>query len=116
MEYAVRGGRVSSLRGTVANLLNIKPIMQVKDGLIVEAGKVRTRRKALDFMIEFVKERVGDQPVKLAVLHAGAPADGEALLEKARAEFKATESLLVDLAVAVAINLGPGALGVVAVP
>lgn len=116
LEYAVRGGRVSSLRGTVANLLNIKPIMQVKDGLIVEAGKVRTRRKALDFMIGFVKERVGSQPVKLAVLHAGALADGEALLEKARPEFNATEAILVDLAVGVAINLGPGALGVVAVP
>jgi DegV family protein with EDD domain len=42
LEYAVKGGRVSALRSTMASLLNIKPIMQLENGLIVEAGKVRT--------------------------------------------------------------------------
>jgi DegV family protein with EDD domain len=116
LEYAVKGGRVSGFRSTVASLLNIKPIMQVKDGLVVEAGKVRTYRKALQYIVDFVKERVGDRPVKMMVIHAGAPQGARELMELARPQFQATEALTVDMAVAVAINLGPGALGIVAIP
>jgi DegV family protein with EDD domain len=114
LEYAVKGGRVGALRSTVANLLNIKPIMTLKDGLIVEAGKVRTYGKALNYIVDFVKKRADGRPVQLAVIHAGALQAGEELLVKAKAELNATEALIADMAVAVAINLGPGALGIVA--
>lgn len=116
LEYAVKGGRVSSFRGTMASLLNIKPIMQVKDGLIVEAGKVRTSKKALAYIIDFIKERVGTRPVRLAIIHAGDKAGAEELLAKAKPEFNTIEVIQVDMAIAVAINLGPGALGIVAIP
>lgn len=116
LEYAVKGGRVSSLRSAVATLLSIKPIMTLDDGIIVEAGKVRTYKKALDYMVDAVRTDVGRRPIQLAVMHAGKPEAGQALLEKARPHFNVTESFFVDMAVAVAINLGPGALGLVAIP
>jgi DegV family protein with EDD domain len=116
LEYAVKGGRVSGFRSTVASLLNIKPIMQVKDGLVVEAGKVRTYKKALQYIVDYVKERVGDRPVKMMIIHAGDRQGARELMELARPQFQATEALTVDMAVAVAINLGPGALGIVAIP
>lgn len=116
LEFAVKGGRVSALRSTMASLLNIKPVMQLKDGEIVEAGKVRTHKKAMQFMVDFVKERVGNQPVKLAYIHANAPGGAIELKQLAAPSFNATEELTVDLCVAVAINLGPGTLGLVAIP
>jgi DegV family protein with EDD domain len=116
LEYAVKGGRVGSLRSTVATLLSIKPIMTLRDGVIVEAGKVRTYGKALAYIVDFVKERAAGRPVKLAVIHAGALEAGEALLERARMEIEHTEALMADMALPVAVNLGPGALGIVALP
>lgn len=116
LEYAVKGGRVSSLRSAVATVLNIKPIMTLDDGIIVEAGKVRTYGKAVNYMIDAARDDVGDQPVKLAVMHAGKPDAGHSLLEKARLHFNVKEEFFMDMAVAVAINLGPGAMGLVAVP
>ncbi|MCA9990240.1 MAG: DegV family protein [Ardenticatenaceae bacterium] len=116
LEYAVKGGRVSSMRSTMATLLNIKPIMTLKDGIITEAGKVRTYNKALAYMIDAVKADVGDKPVKLAVMHGGAEQAGRSLLEMARSSFNITEEYLVNMAISVAINLGPGALGLVAIP
>lgn len=116
LEYAVRGGRVSGLRSAIASLLNIKPLMQVKDGHIIEAGKVRTQGKALQFMLDFVKAQVGDRPVKMAVLHANAPEAGRGLQAMASPVLNATEEILLDLCVPVAINLGPGAVGLVAIP
>lgn len=116
LEYAVKGGRVSSLRAGFASLLNIKPIMTLEDGVIVEAGKVRTYKKALDWMVDAVATDVGTSPVNLAVMHANSGAAGEALLEKARTVLNVREEFFMDMAVAVAINLGPGALGLVAIP
>lgn len=116
LEFAVKGGRVSALRSTVASLLNIKPVMQLKDGEIVEAGKVCTHKKALQFMINFVKEQVGDQPVKVAYIHANTLDGAVELNQLAGPAFNTTEQLTVDLCVAVAINLGPGTLGLVAIP
>ncbi len=116
LNYAVRGGRVSSLQGTVASLLRIKPIMKLEDGLIVEAGKVRTYKKALDYIIEYIHERVGDQEIQLAFMHANDPNGAVELQKKAKPRFNAKEMFTVSMGIPVAINLGPGALGIVAVP
>ncbi len=116
LEYAVKGGRVSALRSTFASLLNIKPIMQLKDGEIVEASKVRTYKKAQSYMVDYVLERVGDRPVKIAYLHARDHKGMAALQALARPRLNIVEEMEVDLAIAVAINLGPGALGMVAIP
>jgi DegV family protein with EDD domain len=116
LEYAVKGGRVGLLQSTMASLLKIKPIMQLKDGQIVEAGRVRTYGKALDYIVDFVANQVGDQPVKLAVIHAGSPDGAKHLREKARSRLNYSEEFVADMGISVAINLGPGALGIVAIP
>lgn len=116
LEYAVKGGRVSSVKSLMASLLNIKPILRLNDGLIVQMGQVRTRKKALPHIVDMVVEKVGNKPVKLAILHAGVPQEGAELLQLAQSRLKATEIITVDLAIAIAINLGPGALGIAAIP
>ena len=116
LEYAVRGGRVGALRGTVASLLNIKPIMQLVDGQVVEAGRVRTPKKARDHIVRIVHEAIGNRPVRLAAIHANSLVLGSELLEIATAVFNVKESMVVDMTIPVAINLGPGALGLVAIP
>lgn len=116
LEYAVKGGRVSALRSTMASLLNIKPIMKLEDGLIVEAGKVRTYKKAMTHMVNLVADGVGDKPVRVAFLHARDLEGMKTLQNMARPRLNIVEEIEVDLAIAVAINLGPGALGIAAIP
>ena len=116
LEFAVKGGRVKPLRGTIASMLNIKPIMRLDDGLIVEEGRVRTLKKAHRYIVDYVKQRVGDKPIKFAAIHAGAPLAGQAILDLASSQLNVAENMLVDMTIPVAINLGPGALGLVAIP
>ncbi len=116
LEYAVKGGRVSSMKSVMASLLNIKPILRLEDGLIVEAGRVRTRKKAIGHIIDMVATEVGNKPVRVAYIHANAADEAKILAERARSVLNVSEELVVDMAVAVAINLGPGALGLVAIP
>lgn len=116
LEYAVKGGRVSSMRSAMASLLNIKPIMKLEEGQIIEAGRVRTRKKAVPHIVEVVKEAVGDRPVRVAVIHANTPDAAKRLRSAADAALNITEVVVVDMCIPVAINLGPGALGLVAIP
>ena len=116
LDWAVKGGRVSGARKLMASLLNIKPIMQLKDGEVVEAGKVRTHKKALKFMTDFVYEQVGDERVDLAMLHANAPDQISQIEALATPMFNTNELITVDLCVPVAINLGPGTLGIITMP
>jgi DegV family protein with EDD domain len=116
LEFAVRSGRVSLLQYGMASLLNIKAIMTVADGLIVPSGRVRTLGKAKQTIVDGTREAVGNVPVMLAVVHANRPEEGAQLLEMARPCFDVAEAYLLELALSVAVNLGPGTLGLVAVP
>jgi DegV family protein with EDD domain len=116
LEFAVRSGRVSLLQFGVASLLNIKAIMTVADGLIVPCGRVRTLSKAQQRIVEGVQAAVGNQSVLLAAVHADRPDAGAQLLETARPAFNVASSYLLELALPVAVNLGPGTLGLVTVP
>ncbi len=116
LEYAVRGGRISSMQSTIASLLKIKPIMKLEDGLIIEAGKVRTHKKALDYIVEYVHERVGDRSIHLAFIHAGDPDGAVELQKRAMPKLNASEMITTEISIPVAINLGPGTLGIVAIP
>lgn len=115
LRFAQMSGRVGKLQGSLSSLLNIKPLVLLENGVIDVADKVRTRRKAVERMLDMVVERVGrGGPVNLAAVHAAAPEEGQALLEQARAYFDVRESFVEDLALSLAVQFGPGTLGLVA--
>jgi DegV family protein with EDD domain len=68
LENLKKGGRIGNARALLGTVLSIKPIIEVRDGLVEEGGKQRTRSKALAFLVEKVKS-YGDIQ-NLAVLHA----------------------------------------------
>jgi DegV family protein with EDD domain len=76
LEFLKKGGRVGNARALLGSMLAIKPVVEVRDGIVEEAGKVRTRSKALRLLVDKVRA----QPVEnLAVLHGSAPDLGELL-------------------------------------
>jgi DegV family protein with EDD domain len=116
LEYAKMSGRVKTLQAALASLLNVKPIAVLRDGDLKMEEKVRTRKAALDRVIEMGKGEFGNTPVYLATVHARDPKSGQALLEDAAGHFNAKETLLSDLSISVAANLGPGTVGLVIFP
>ncbi|HWQ04189.1 MAG TPA: DegV family protein [Longilinea sp.] len=114
--FAHMSGRVNTLQKAIASLLNIKPIIVLRDGLLEMTDKVRTRHRSLDRIIDIVSERIGKQRVDLAVVHAADPAMAAEILEKARKVFNVRDFILTDLSIPVAANLGPGTIGIVAYP
>jgi DegV family protein with EDD domain len=113
LHFAQMSGRVGKLQGALVSLLNVKPIILLEEGLIDVVERVRTRRRAVDRMLELTAERVGDAPINLGVIHAEALQEAEALHARAERSFNCQESYIVDLALGLAVQFGPGTLGIV---
>lgn len=69
LENLKKGGRIGNARALLGTALSIKPIIEVLDGRVEQAGRQRTRAKALALLVERVREDVG-RITDLAVLHA----------------------------------------------
>jgi DegV family protein with EDD domain len=116
LEYARRSGRVGTLSAALASVLNVKPIAMLKDGLVEMVDRVRTRKAAIERVLELAKEPYGEHPVHVGVVHARDVASGQILLEQAKKVLNVKESFLTDLSISLAINFGPGTVGIVLYP
>ena len=116
LEYAKMSGRVKTLQAALASLLNVKPIAVLRNGDLNMTEKVRTRKASLDRVIEMMKEEYGSKPVYLAVIHARDIKSGRALLEDAKSHFNCKETMISELSISIAANLGPGTVGLILYP
>ncbi len=116
LEFAKRSGRVSALKAAVTSLLKIKPIISLQQGSLEMSGVVRTRNKALEQLVSRVKTRFGSQPIRVAVVHSQDPETAEQLKVMLEKSITAVETVFTELSISVAANLGPGTVGIVAIP
>jgi DegV family protein with EDD domain len=114
LKYLQRSGRVSNLAGTLLSLLSVKPIIKTENGTLAVCEKIRTRTRSLDRLVELTAEAVGTtEPVKLAVIHAEAHQEAEALRVRLEKDFHCDEMHVVDLACSLTVHGGPGIIGIV---
>ena len=93
----------------LGTILNVKPLLEMQDGKIEAVEKIRTKRKALNRMLDMVEGKItGSTPVRLAAVHANAEAEALALLETARQRFHPVESFLSPLSPVIGTHAGPG--------
>jgi DegV family protein with EDD domain len=108
LEFLKKGGRVGNARALLGAMLAIKPVVEVRDGVVEEAGKVRTRSKALRLLVDKVKEG----PVEnLAVLHGNAP-DLDELLDMLDPLVGQDEIVVGQIGPVIGTHAGPRVIGV----
>jgi DegV family protein with EDD domain len=112
LEFLRRGGRIGGATAFMGSLLDMKPILDLRDGRVEPIERVRTKKKAVERVLEIIVQRADSQrPVRLATLHAAAPQEAAALLEAASSRLSAEEALLCDVSPTVATHAGPGTVG-----
>ena len=116
LEFARMSGRVRALQAALASVLRIKPVVELRDGILELSGRVRTRKRALAHVVGRVRERLGRLPLNLAVVHAMDMPAAQELLALVRNQLTTRRLIVVDLSVSVAANLGPGTVGLAAYP
>lgn len=112
LDYLHRGGRIGGAAKFIGNALNLKPVLQLQDGKVAPLERVRTKKKAVEFMINHIAEKVeGKGNLQLATLHANAPDEAKELLAAATARMKTVETVFTEVSPAVGVHTGPGTVG-----
>ncbi len=111
LKYLYLGGRIGMAKRLVGSLLNIKPLIGMKDGVIVSLGQARSRMQAYTMMADMVAEAVGKGKAKVAYVHAGALEEAQKIKRLVEDRVEVVESFFAELSPALAVHTGPGTAG-----
>ena len=114
LEYLKRGGRISGAQAAIGTLLSVKPIIEIKDGRVETAERVRTRGKAREKLVELLAVRPME---RLSVLHTtNADVDEfvEQIIPRIPGGIDRSKVTIDTVGPSVGPHLGPGCVGGVA--
>jgi DegV family protein with EDD domain len=114
LEYLHRGGRIGGAARLFGSALNIKPLLELRDGRVETLEKIRTKPRAMARMLEIFEQAIqGKESVRIAALHAAAPDEAQWLLEEATKRCDPVEAMISDVSPVVGTHAGPGTVGLV---
>ena len=112
LEYLQRGGRIGKAAALIGGLLNLKPILRIDEGQVVPFERTRTRARAIEGVIDFVRgvPRVD----RLSVIHSSTPDQAESLADRLAAAvgLPRNDVLIAQMSPVIGTHVGPGAMGV----
>jgi len=116
MKFARMSGRIKYLQAALASLLNVKPIIELKKGVLEMGEKVRSRTQSIDLLLNKMEKTFGDERVMVGVVYARDKQSGFDLLQRVMERFNCEEAVLAELSISLAAHFGPGTLGLAAYP
>lgn len=105
LEHLVKGGRVGGARALLGQVLAIKPLLELKDGVVAEAGRQRTRAKGLAAVADVARSHAPLQ--RLALVHGDAH-DLEGFIDTVRQIPTEHPLIITDMGPVVGTHGGPG--------
>jgi len=111
LEYLQRGGRIGGAQALLGSVLQIKPILTLKDGRVDRYESERTHKRALARLQQIVGEQIAtDGDGYLTIMHAGVPEEGLALAEQLGQKLNQPAPPVFNLPPAIVTHGGPGIL------
>lgn len=112
LEFLHKGGRIGGAQMLVGSLLQVKPILQFKNGRVEPVEQQRTKRRAIARIKELIMADCPRTPEsKLTVLHGGVYEEAKALAADLQNMLGIDEVPVNDLPAAILVHAGPGVLG-----
>lgn len=112
LKYLYLGGRIGLAKKLAGSLLNIKPLIGIRDGVVFPLGQARSRIRVYQLMVELIESTVGvGSRIKVAYVHAGALPEVLKIKEAVEARLQVVESFIAELSPALAVHTGPGTAG-----
>jgi DegV family protein with EDD domain len=116
IENLVRGGKASFLRGWMANMLGLRPILSFVEGEVQAVGKCSSKDDHPEVLAQWFSDHVHAKRVWVGIMHGDVPDDAARLLGCLRERFEVSHALVRPTAATVYLHVGPGALGAVVYP
>ncbi len=114
LQYLKKGGRISAAGAAIGNLLQLKPILKANDnGKIVIHEKVRTRRRALDYLVDMVKQRIRRPALQtIGIAHCDAPEESEYIAKRLKEELPVQDVIVRYYDLCTGSHVGPGTIAI----
>jgi DegV family protein with EDD domain len=110
LKYLALGGRIGKAKALLGTILNIKPLLVVKDGEMAPASQARTRAKGIGMLYDYVNTVTDIQD--LSVVYSTTPDEAQVLADRIGAIFDRSWIRLARLGPVLGVHAGPGALAV----
>lgn len=110
LKYLALGGRIGKAKALLGSVLNIKPILVVKDGEMAPASQARSRDKGISMLCGFASKFTDIQD--LAIVYSTTPDEAQVLVDRMGAMFDKNRIKLARLGSALGVHAGPGALAI----
>ncbi|MDK2821765.1 MAG: fatty acid kinase fatty acid binding subunit [Clostridia bacterium] len=112
LEHLQKGGRIGKATAFLGTLLNIKPLLMIKDGGVFPYEKVRGRKKAFKRMVEAARKEFGDgTPLHIFAVHGDVPEYLTELRQLIVENLNCTELLTSRVGPVVGTHAGPSVCG-----
>lgn len=111
IRHVYRTGRIPKVAAQVGAILNIKPILSSSSGLVRFRGIARSRKKGINRLLGTMRNKVGGNPVHVAVMHAYVPDEAEMLKERISIEFNCAELWVTEFSPVMGYATGTETLG-----
>ena len=113
LEYLQKGGRIGGAKALLGKMLQVKPILTVRDGQVEPFEQQRTKRRALARLVEIVEEQCPkSDDAHLCVMQADAMEEAEALSADLRTRMNLSSIPIYELPPAIVVHAGPKAMAV----
>ncbi len=115
LKYLIHGGRISHMKGLIASLLNIKPLIGVEKirGTYVQLGQARLFEKAVKGLVDLMsKQHEPGSELRVQVLHAQNPEGAAMLREQVEKVFKCAWLPVGPMSLVLGAHTGPSMVGV----
>jgi len=110
LKYLQKGGRIGKAKALLGSILNVKPMITLKEGEVVPAGQTRSRSKGIERLFSFVESTSNIED--LAIAYNTTPDEAQALAERLGSLFTKEAVRVVRLGTTLGVHMGPGGLAV----
>jgi DegV family protein with EDD domain len=111
LKYLAKGGRIGKAKGLMGAVLNIKPLIGLKDGEVVPLGKARSYSKGTEQQYEFIEKAVKEGEVKeLCIMYNTSKDEADALAERVAHLYPREKILFGEIGPILGTHGGPNML------
>ncbi len=113
LQYLKKGGRINPGVAAIGEILDIKPVLTIRDGLISMEEKIRGKKRVPVKLMKLLEKKNITQAKEVVVLHGSCPDTAEEYIDAMKETFGISRPQLVEVGPVIGVHTGPGVVAVV---